>query len=425
MALLTGLRVPQPHWRPKGLMLLMMVLIVLSCTSGKASYDRALIRPGAVLDVEQGELADAQRHSLEYLFYRNNPLPKVPSGRELRNLERDLAAAPPVEVEELRRLFGNDLELLAYATRDSDGDGVLDYRISEYRGKFFEGDIDLDGDGVRNVYDIAPYDPKVGGVDTDGDGIPDLIGSFADRDGDGIPDHLDWSPRKPEALATIQSRLFRDFGVILVERSARFTPEMVQAADDALRLVFREPMPTLRTIAIEDQLLISPDLGDNGFMVGQTQTLTIYSKSLEGSPPLVVLGLFIHELDHAWQLAQDFDADDLAVENKRLHFPHGKFTSSLEGYGWAADPKSMGDGYQHVLYWPHFYSTAPRYEYRDSTPAEWAEWFETLEAEQGDAFLRSSAVTSRGLVGTYALTSPWEWHADYLMASVYNRLDRR
>jgi hypothetical protein len=29
-----------------------------------------------------------------------------------------------------------------------------------------------------------------------------------------------------------------------------------------------------------------------------------------------------------------------------------------------------------------------------------------------------------GMVGPYSLTSPWEWHSDQLMASVYNRIDR-
>ncbi|NVB39520.1 thrombospondin type 3 repeat-containing protein [Pseudenhygromyxa sp. WMMC2535] len=410
--------------RPRGLAATLSLLLALSCTSAM-NFDRPPLRPGAYIELHASELAAEQRESLEHLFYRQNPLPPSPKAAELRRVERDLAAAPPVELEELRGLFGDDLELIAYATRDSDGDGVLDYRVSEYRGKFFEGDIDLDGDGIRNVYDAAPYDPNVGGVDTDGDGVPDEAGSFADRDGDGIPDHLDWSRRKPDPLPELQAELFADFDVILVERSARFTPELAQAAADTLRYVFREPLPTLRTIAVEDQLLISPDAGDNGFMLGQTQTLTVCAGPLEGASPLVLFGLFIHEVDHAWQMAQDFDAEDLASENRKLHFPHGTFTSSLERYGWRVDPHSSGEPYVHVLYWPHFYATAPRYEYRGSTPAEWAQWFEEIEREQGEDFLRASSVVSRGMIGPYAMTSPWEWHADHLMAAVYNRIDLR
>ncbi len=403
------------------------MLIVLSCTSG-ATFELHTHVPETQADPEleppRGSLPEAQRASLGYVFYRGNDLPRPPSKRELARLERDLAEAPPVEVEELRELFGDDQELLVYATRDTDGDGVFDYRISEYRGKFFEGDIDLDGDGIRNVFDVAPYNRKVGGKDTDGDLIPDEPGSFADADGDGIPDHLDWSKRKPEPLASVQAGLFRDFDVILVERNARFSPELVRAFDDVLRLLYREPLPTLRTIAVEEQLLIDPDLGDNGFMLGQTQTLSIFTKSIEGAPPLVLLGLVAHEIDHAWQLALDFDGTNLREENNKLHFPAGLFTRSLERFGWTVDERSLGGGYEHRLYWPHFYATSPKYLFRGDSPAAWQAWMKEIEQEEGSGFLSDPRISRFGFIGPYSLTSPWEWHADHLMASLYNRMDR-
>jgi hypothetical protein len=419
---------------PRGLGL--FLLILLGCMSGSTNQNKTVVpsetpetQLGASdLAIELGKLGMEQRRSLTYMFYRDNAAPPKPSARELRRLEHNLAAAPRVEVDELRGLYGDDTELLAYASRDTDRDGVLDYRISHYCGKFFEGDIDLDGDGIRNVYDAAPYNRRVGGVDTNRDGLPDKPGSFADADADKIPDHLDWSMLAPEQLseqhAEQQAGLFRDFGVILLERSSSFTPELVQAIDDTLRLVFRKPMPTLRTVSVEDQLLLSRDLGDNGLMVAQTQTLTIYTKSIEGADPLVVLGLIVHEVDHAWQLAQDFDTSDLRAENNRIHYPPGKFTSSLERFGWMPEDDNLGEGHHHHLYWPHFYATSPRYLYRGSPPNEWAAWFEDVERESGRDFLRNSPAVTWGMVGPYSLTSPWEWHADQLMASVYNRIDR-
>jgi hypothetical protein len=408
---------------PRGLGSLLLLLVILSCTSGTI-YDPGTVVPSLYRELEPSERAKAQRRSLRHVFYRNNAAPPAPTEAEYRKLHRDLAAAPELEVRELIELFGDDLELFVYATRDTDGDGVLDYRVSEYGGKFFEGDIDIDGDGIRNVYDADPYDPRVGGIDTTGDGIPDKPGSFADRDGDGIPDHLDWSRRKPEPLAAIQAALFRDFGVILVERSARFTPELVHAVDDTLRLVFRERLPTLRTIAVEDQLLIDPDLGDNGFMLGQTQTLTICTQPLQDAPPVVLLGLMIHEVGHAWQLAQDFDESNLAAENTKMYFPPGRFTRSLERFDWQVDKATIREGYRHRLYWPHFYATSPRYTYRGTPPRGWATWFENLQRESGPEFLRNSPAVTWGMIGPYSLTSPWEWHADHLMAALYNRIDR-
>lgn len=418
---------------PRGLGL--PVLILLGCMSGVSNEKTVVPSETATqlgtdeADIELVELGIEQRRSLTYMFYRDNAAPPKPSARELRRLEHNLAAAPRVEVDELRGLYGEDTELLAYASRDSDRDGVLDYRISHYCGKFFEGDIDLDGDGIRNVYDVAPYDRRVGGVDTNRDGMPDKPGSFADADGDKIPDHIDWSTLAPEQLgeqhADQQAGLYRDFGVILVERSSSFTPELVQAIDDTLRLVFRKPLPTLRIVSVEDQLLIgSRDLGDNGLMVAQTQTLTVYTQSIVGADPLVVLGLLVHEVDHAWQLAQDFDAKDLRAENNRIHYPPGKFTNSLERFGWVPEDDTLGEVYHHRLYWPHFYATSPRYLYRGSPPNEWAAWFEDVERESGRDFLRNSPAVTWGMVGPYSLTSPWEWHADQLMASVYNRIDR-
>jgi hypothetical protein len=412
---------------PRGLGLL--VLILLGCMSG-VSNEHKPVAPSeaAATPLEANELGIEQRRSLTYVFYRGNAAPPKPSARELRRLDHNLAAAPRVEVDELRGLYGDDDELLAYASRDTDRDGVLDYRISHYCGKFFEGDIDLDGDGIRNVYDVAPYDRRVGGVDTNRDGAPDKPGSFADADGDKIPDHIDWSTLAPEQLseqhAEQQAGLFRDFGVMLVERSSSFTPELVQAIDDTMRLVFRKPLPTLRTMAVEDQLLLSRDLGDNGLMVAQTQTLTVYTKSITNADPLVVLGLLVHEVDHAWQLGQDFDANDLRAENTRIHYPPGKFAGSIERFGWVAEDDTLGEVYHHRLYWPHFYATSPRYLYRGSPPNEWAAWFEDVERESGRDFLRNSPAVTWGMVGPYSLTSPWEWHADQLMASVYNRIDR-
>jgi hypothetical protein len=414
-------RVTSRRKMPRGLGFLLVLLVVFSCTS-RTRYES--VTPAAAAELAPNELATAQRSTLRYVFYRNNDLPPIPTAADERRLDRALASAPPAEVQELRELYGDDAELLVYATRDTDNDGVLDFRIDEYRGKFFEGDIDVDGDLIRNVYDSAPYDSRVGGVDQNGDGIPDKPGSFADRDGDGIPDHLDWSRRKPEPLPEQQAKLFRDFGVILVERSSRFTPELVQAVDDTLRFVFRQRLATLRTIAVEDQLLISPDLGDNGFMLGQTQTLTICTNSLAGSEPVVLLGLVVHEVAHAWQLAQDFEEAELADENVKMHFPPGHFTRSLERFGWKVDGVMLDEGYRHRLYQPHFYSTSPRYLYRDSSPKEWAVWFEDVQAESGPEFLRNSPAVTWGLVGPYSLTSPWEWHADHLMAALYNRMDR-
>ena len=58
-------------------------------------------------------------------------------------------------------------------TMDSDNDGIPD---------IIEGLDDADGDGIPNSLD----------TDSDNDGIPDVVESAGDLDGDGISNYLDW-----------------------------------------------------------------------------------------------------------------------------------------------------------------------------------------------------------------------------------------
>jgi hypothetical protein len=89
-------------------------LILLGCMSG-SSYGTKPVVPSetAAAPLAANELGVEQRRSLTYLFYRDNAPPPKPSARELRRLEQNLAAAPRVEVDELRALYGDDTELLA------------------------------------------------------------------------------------------------------------------------------------------------------------------------------------------------------------------------------------------------------------------------------------------------------------------------
>ena len=106
-----------------------------------------------------------------------------------------------------------------------DGDGVPDFRVSDYYGKLLEGDVDLDGDGVRNVLDSDPFERALGRVDANSNGMPDSV---------------DWSVLGRTAeLAALQLGLYRDLGIALVERDARFDLVLAQAVDDAVRRVFR------------------------------------------------------------------------------------------------------------------------------------------------------------------------------------------
>jgi hypothetical protein len=103
------------------------------------------------------DFAEQQRESLAAVFYRDNPLPPPPTDLELKQVRTKVRKAPRWERRLLRQLYGRDRELWVYATRDSDGDGIFDFRVSDYYGRFLEGDTDLDGDGIVNILDDRPF----------------------------------------------------------------------------------------------------------------------------------------------------------------------------------------------------------------------------------------------------------------------------
>ncbi len=98
----------------------------------------------AVEDAARAEPGQSQRRSLETIFYRGNPLPPMPAAAEMAAAAREVAAAAPWERELLRSMYPADPESWALALRDTDGDGVRDFRVSDYYGRWLEGDTDID-----------------------------------------------------------------------------------------------------------------------------------------------------------------------------------------------------------------------------------------------------------------------------------------
>jgi hypothetical protein len=380
--------------------------------------------PETSLSVESR--AALQRESLASVFTSNGE-PPPPSESERARLASLPEQFPAEEITELEELVP-DPELQLLAIRDSDGDGVHDYRVSDYYGKFMEGDVDVDGDGIRNALDSAPYDGAVGGVDDDGDGAPDR--DYQDRDSDGIPDHVDWSGLAVGEAAGWQEQLFAEHGVLLAGRGAPFSSTFARSAKDAVTRIFRRrleegDLATLRLIATDETCLLSAEVDDatNAMVVPQTQTLMVYRVGLD-YPPIAQLGLLAHELGHVWQFAWDFDAGDLAAENRRIHYPGTRFLALVEPFGWSSQPQPYdpaADDY--TLFTPQYHTLGPTYLYQGESPAEWAARLERLYEEIGDSYLQDP--TLAGVVGDYSLTNPWEWHADNLLAYLYASLEAR
>ena len=392
-----------------------------------------------------------QLSSLEHVFYRapanqksseNNPLQVLlPAGDELQafiDLQEQQASEA---LDYLSELYGGRDDLKALALRDTDGDGLPDYRISDYFGKYLEGDLDVDGDGIRNVYDSHPYDSSRGGQDTDRDGIPDQDGTYVDVNDNGLPDHLDWSIHKQDPeLAEIQLRLFKRHKIILVERNALFDVKLARAADDIITKVFRKPLeqvpvlPTLRTVAVEKTALLGKLLAavveDNtsAQVFSQTQSLTVYNPGRKVSHDIGLLGLLVHEMGHNYHMSLDFNENDQKLENGRTDFPAPVYLKLIESFGWTR--KGYYDGaFENALpVMPQFVYTGmsePLMLFQGQAPELWDVWLWDTYAEVGETedYLEQPQFSERHIVSDYSLTTPYEWYCDNLIAYLVSELE--
>jgi hypothetical protein len=378
-----------------------------------------------------------QLKTLDYVFFGNNPRPQPASQKEEADLRAALNAMDNNSIEEklLRKVFHERYDIMALAARDTDGDGIKDYRVSQYFGKFFEGDLDLDGDGIRNILDADPYDPAVGGRDADGDGQPDS--GYADANGNTIPDHVDFGLLYPESkfpfgkrLSEIQVELYKSHKIILVERNQPFTIAAAEVVYDAIKRVFRaefgrsKVLPTLRSIATEDQVMLIPEEGGetHALVSTPTQAMIIYRSGL-AVPDIVLLGLLTHELGHSIQYSPDYNPADAVIENNRIYFPNPKYFRSMEPFGWQTDNSPIS-GLQNFQLWvPAYEYIRPNWTWNGKSPDVWFKYVDDVYAEVGESYMQSRKIAGKNIVSQYSLTDPFEWLSDNQIAYLFSQIE--
>ena len=369
---------------------------------------------GSPQDSEQNDYSQQQRQSLSNVFYHGNPLPNQPTADELDETQEKVRAAKPWERALLEELYPDDPELWVYATRDSDGDGLLDFWVSDYYGRFLEGDTDLDGDGIDNVLDPDPFNSATGKQVT------------AD-----IPRQADWRQQgKPEEMARIQRELFDNHRILLVERSAEFTPELARSVYDVVTRVYRElfagngTLLTLRIIATEESSLLDSEdeagASDFAQVLAASQTLEIYRRGIDATP-VIQLGYLAHEIAHNIQFSWDYDAQRQDEIKRRNYFSANHFLRVVEPYGWTPVVVDLEPETEFTLFRPHYVVLEPyEYRYQEESVEEWEEWLSAIYDEVGEEnYLSDERITELNILGDYSLSGPWEWYSDHVIAWLY------
>ncbi len=356
--------------------------------------------------------SELQRKSLRSIYYQNGPEPPAPDEDELAQAMVAVNNARPWERAALRELYPGDLELWAYAIRDTDGDGVHDFRVSDYYGRFLEGDTDVDGDGIDNLLDAQPFAANASGRTR--------LSPGADWAADG----------KPGSMADIQRELLENHRVLLVERSARFTPALARAVRDVLTRVYRSvfanngTLSTLRVVSTEEAPLLYADAeegsGDFAQVLAATQTMEVYRPGID-APPVIQLGFLTHEIGHNVQFEMDFDGrrqDEIMRYNV---FVAEHFNDFVSSYGWTTVDHEPDPEAQFKLFRPQYVSPdAYGYLYHGETPDKWAMWLAEIYDEVGENdYLTDPRLVERYVLGDYSLSGPWEWYSDHLIAYVY------
>ncbi len=380
--------------------------------------------------------------SLNCLYYPDNPAPADITHEEKQDTSTLLASMQDEEREFLENRFGDDLTLISYALRDTDGDGLVDYRINS-DSRFIENDTDVDGDGVFNVRDAQPYDTAI---------------TFDDTNDNTVPDHIDWALAKDKKdYAFLQEKTLKEFDMIMVERDSKFTRELAQSNYDLIYYIFwpvfdrlkeRYPgtYPALHTMASSSRADHSVAIDQQSVladMSGINATISYYDL-LDKDPEyktILQLQTMAHELAHAVEFSMDttcpFPVDTTACTDtaflrmkKYNVFYAQNYYEFVEKAGWTVNKTSweaadepleqLTQSYSCKHVFKHIadhecYYVPYTEQYGTKTSEEWQKELTYLwnNEEYHKDFFEHKLLTDNYLPDDYAVTESWEWFPQY------------
>jgi hypothetical protein len=363
------------------------------------------------------------------IYYEDGRKPDDPTPAELSALQ----ALNSDAANFLERVFPGNKKLQALAIRDRDGDGITDFRISEC-GLFRENDPDVDCDGIANVLDDQPYGSVANPHPSSCALEPDWRKISNDHNQNGLPDQIEWHSDASNAdesrAAKVQADLYRDFGIVLVNRAAQMPADLALQIDRVIREIFRgriaPDFAPLRVIAADSR--VCPDTADYyGWSSPENSTVSLMDDTMALSP-ILRLEILVHEITHTIQYAMDFAPADLAGYRKENRWKSEGFRAFARSLEWGAEPnpsKDSGPDLRPVI--NHCKAIDPvtlSYqgdEFPDKDGLMYAGWryndLQYLWIKRDE-----TERAARHMASQYALMSDFEWDSEYRAAFVLNKL---
>lgn len=319
-----------------------------------------------------------------------------------------------------------DPMLRLVALRDTDEDGILDFRIKEFGG-FISNDPDADNDGVQNIYDAHPLSAGA---------VQDAIINN-DHDHDGLPNHLDWSdkgrfPGKSQALIDIQYDVFSNYGIVLNETDLGFTVSAASMVQDALK-VFADQI-TSDESSIKDTFKIvtsaqAYDVDPYGVLAevspvnGRVNLFALAFNSIDSNPGsrLAAFAVMVHEMTHAIQNAMDYESnrDDLLRYN--FHRKPTNFVQMANSLGWKMSLKENPEFSQKAFVDHGSEGIGADEVYAGMNFQELGALYDNMtDSEEIRTFRKDYKI-----VTPYSLMDSREWHAEYVTVTLLIHMYKR
>ncbi len=304
------------------------------------------------------------------------------------------------------------------ALQDYDADGVPDYRIN-FNGEFIENDSDVDSDGVDNVLDVQPFNAEATEV--------------LDTDGDGIADHLDWSNT---SLYTVdqqaqlgQQRLNDELGVLLVEGNQPFDPAAVKVVEDVMfktfgsrRDVFREKAAIKYIFSARQPYIVSGSqyFGEVPAGLRRMYLYDMMFNTLDDEESVIAAYLtMVHEAVHGLQYAMDLPDNLPSLLARNVHEVAPNFVAELNNLHWQIDMNEPVKPTK-VIY--------KGFTFNEVEHTAFAQIYGQGDlaipiSELEEMYYSDEEIDERyGVFNVYSLGNIWEWHAEYVTASVFDRI---